>query len=52
MQLPEGRQSLRSEMCGVTVNRNSIANDPNGPWYTSGLRTRYCSDFHVRNGTR
>lgn len=23
---------------GVTLNRNSLPNDPNGPWYTSGLR--------------
>ena len=34
-----GRQaesSLRD--CGVTLNRNSLPFDPNGPWYTSGLR--------------
>jgi glycine hydroxymethyltransferase len=24
--------------CGVTLNRNSLPSDPNGPWYTSGLR--------------
>ncbi len=24
--------------CGVTLNRNSLPADPNGPWYTSGLR--------------
>jgi glycine hydroxymethyltransferase len=24
--------------CGVTLNRNSLPQDPNGPWYTSGLR--------------
>jgi len=24
--------------CGVTLNRNTIPFDPNGPWYTSGLR--------------
>jgi glycine hydroxymethyltransferase len=24
--------------CGFTLNRNSIPYDPNGPWYTSGLR--------------
>jgi len=24
--------------CGVTLNRNAIPFDPNGPWYTSGLR--------------
>lgn len=23
---------------GITCNRNAIPNDPNGPWYTSGLR--------------
>jgi glycine hydroxymethyltransferase len=34
-----GRQaeSALSE-CHVTVNRNSLPRDPNGPWYTSGLR--------------
>ncbi len=34
-----GRQAesaLRS--CGMTLNRNSLPFDPNGPWYTSGLR--------------
>jgi glycine hydroxymethyltransferase len=34
-----GRQAesaLRS--CGVTLNRNSLPFDGNGPWYTSGLR--------------
>ncbi len=24
--------------CGITVNRNSIPGDINGPWYTSGIR--------------
>ena len=24
--------------CGITLNRNSLPNDQNGPWYTSGLR--------------
>lgn len=24
--------------CGITCNRNAIPNDPNGPWYTSGVR--------------
>jgi glycine hydroxymethyltransferase len=24
--------------CGVTLNRNSLPDDRNGPWYTSGLR--------------
>lgn len=34
-----GRQAetaLRS--ANLTLNRNSIPNDPNGPWYTSGIR--------------
>src|SRR5205085_6907065 len=34
-----GRQAesaLRS--CGITLNRNAIPYDVNGPWYTSGLR--------------
>ncbi len=30
-------ESLLSR-CAITVNRNSIPNDPNGPWYTSGVR--------------
>lgn len=24
--------------CGITLNRNALPYDPNGPWYTSGLR--------------
>jgi glycine hydroxymethyltransferase len=24
--------------CNITVNRNSLPKDPNGPWYTSGMR--------------
>jgi len=24
--------------CGITLNRNSVPFDPNGPWWTSGLR--------------
>ncbi|MBU2453858.1 MAG: serine hydroxymethyltransferase, partial [Proteobacteria bacterium] len=24
--------------CGITLNRNSLPDDKNGPWYTSGLR--------------
>jgi glycine hydroxymethyltransferase len=24
--------------CGITLNRNALAFDPNGPWFTSGLR--------------
>ncbi|MCL2129203.1 MAG: glycine hydroxymethyltransferase, partial [Treponema sp.] len=24
--------------CNITLNRNSLPFDPNGPWYTSGLR--------------
>jgi glycine hydroxymethyltransferase len=34
-----GRQAESSlRECGVTCNRNSLPLDPNGPWYTSGLR--------------
>jgi len=34
-----GRQAESSlRECGVTCNRNSLPYDPNGPWYTSGLR--------------
>lgn len=32
----QGENALRS--CRVTLNRNTIPFDPNGPWYTSGLR--------------
>ena len=34
-----GRQAEASvRECGVTLNRNSLPFDPNGPWFTSGLR--------------
>ncbi|MCL2244047.1 MAG: glycine hydroxymethyltransferase [Treponema sp.] len=34
-----GRQAESSMLeCHVTINRNSLPNDPNGPWYTSGIR--------------
>ena len=34
-----GRQAETAlRQCGVTLNRNAIPFDPNGPWYTSGLR--------------
>lgn len=34
-----GRQAEQALLeCGIVVNRNSIPNDPNGYWYTSGLR--------------
>ena len=34
-----GRQAESSlRECGVTLNRNSLPFDSNGPWYTSGLR--------------
>jgi len=34
-----GRQAESAlRECGITCNRNSLPNDPNGPWYTSGLR--------------
>lgn len=32
----QGESALRE--CGVTLNRNSLPYDVNGPWYTSGLR--------------
>lgn len=34
-----GRQAESALLdSGVVTNRNSIPNDPNGPWYTSGIR--------------
>lgn len=34
-----GRQAeLAMRECGITLNRNAVPFDPNGPWYTSGLR--------------
>jgi glycine hydroxymethyltransferase len=34
-----GRQAEEAvRLCGITLNRNPIPFDPNGPWYTSGLR--------------
>jgi glycine hydroxymethyltransferase len=34
-----GRQAESAlQECLITVNRNSLPRDPNGPWYTSGLR--------------
>lgn len=34
-----GRQAEEAvRRCGITLNRNPIPFDPNGPWYTSGLR--------------
>jgi glycine hydroxymethyltransferase len=34
-----GRQAESAlHECCITVNRNSLPYDPNGPWYTSGLR--------------
>jgi len=34
-----GRQAESAlRECGVTLNRNALPFDPNGPWYTSGLR--------------
>jgi len=34
-----GRQAENAlRECGMTLNRNTIPFDPNGPWYTSGLR--------------
>ncbi|MDR1929319.1 MAG: serine hydroxymethyltransferase, partial [Treponema sp.] len=34
-----GRQAESAlHECHITLNRNSLPRDPNGPWYTSGLR--------------
>lgn len=34
-----GRQTEQVlEECGIVTNRNSLPNDPNGAWYTSGIR--------------
>jgi len=34
-----GRQAESAlHECRITLNRNSLPNDPNGPWYTSGIR--------------
>ncbi|MCL2804999.1 MAG: glycine hydroxymethyltransferase [Treponema sp.] len=34
-----GRQAESAlHECHITLNRNSLPNDPNGPWYTSGIR--------------
>lgn len=34
-----GRQAeLSLEAVGITVSRNTVPNDPNGAWYTSGIR--------------
>ena len=34
-----GRQAESAlRECGITLNRNSLPGDPNGAWYTSGLR--------------
>ena len=34
-----GRQAESAlRQCSITLNRNSLPFDPNGPWYTSGLR--------------
>jgi glycine hydroxymethyltransferase len=34
-----GRQAETAiHECNITANRNSLPFDPNGPWYTSGLR--------------
>lgn len=34
-----GRQAESAlRECHITTNRNALPNDPNGPWYTSGIR--------------
>jgi glycine hydroxymethyltransferase len=39
---PQGLNGRLAEtavrQCGITLNRNALPNDANGPWYTSGLR--------------
>lgn len=32
----QGESAVRE--CGITLNRNTLPYDPNGPWYTSGMR--------------
>ncbi len=36
--------------CGITLNRNSLPFDANGPWYTSGLRLGTLSHHNTRHG--
>jgi glycine hydroxymethyltransferase len=48
-----GRQAESAmRECGITLNRNSIPYDPNGPWYTSGLRIGTPAVTTLGMGTR
>ena len=37
--------------CGMTMNRNTLPADPNGPWYTSGLRVGTAASTTLGMGT-
>ncbi len=46
-----GRQAEDAvRRCGITLNRNPIPFDPNGPWYTSGLRFGAAAVDHAGDG--
>ena len=46
-----GRQAEDAvRRCGITLNRNPIPFDPNGPWYTSGLRFGSGRRHHAGHG--
>jgi glycine hydroxymethyltransferase len=47
-----GRQAESAlHECGITLNRNSLPFDPNGPWYTSGLRIGTAAATSLGMGT-
>ena len=48
-----GRQAESALLdCGVVTNRNSIPHDPNGAWYTSGVRLGTPGADHAGHGPR
>ncbi|MDR0410536.1 MAG: glycine hydroxymethyltransferase [Treponema sp.] len=48
-----GRQAESAlHECRITLNRNSIPSDPNGPWYTSGLRIGTAAVTTLGMGTK
>jgi glycine hydroxymethyltransferase len=48
-----GRQAESAiHECHITANRNSIPSDPNGPWYTSGLRVGTAAVTTLGMGTQ
>ena len=48
-----GRQAESAlHECGITLNRNSLPFDPNGPWYTSGLRIGTAAVTTLGMGTK